>query len=286
MKNKQKGFVVPLILVIVAMIAVGGGVYLYQENKVPENIELDKMSTTTSVSDENKDKKTEEETLKKEVAQVQKCELVVTSLTANSKVSFPLNVRGTIDNRAAGCSWQMFEGQAGTAQLFFNYENKGWKPIGVSVPIKVADWAAKTTSFEVVLNFNNEGIGIPSGTPMKIVFTAENAAAIEPSKKLELPITLDLNTSTGQTGSVKIMLSDGDLYDSSLTIPAQVTLEDKSNKGRVYSAHSSNGIAVFNDILAGSYMVHIAASGFKDVYTDLAIKSGDNGFGLSVALHK
>ncbi|MES3005778.1 MAG: hypothetical protein V4664_02410 [Patescibacteria group bacterium] len=201
MKNKQSGFIIPLILAIVAILAVGGGVYVYQENKVAENIEIDNTVTTTSNESQVK---TEETPVKNNtVGQIQKCALVVTSLAANSKVSFPLTVKGTIDNSATGCSWQMFEGQAGTAQLFFNYENQGWKPIGTSVPVRVSDWTAKTTSFELVLNFNNGGIGIPSGTPMKILFTAENAAAIEPSKTVEVPIILDLNTNTNQQVSTK-----------------------------------------------------------------------------------
>ena len=29
MKNKQKGFIIPLIVVIVALLVVGGGIYIY-----------------------------------------------------------------------------------------------------------------------------------------------------------------------------------------------------------------------------------------------------------------
>ncbi|MES3005776.1 MAG: Ser-Thr-rich GPI-anchored membrane family protein [Patescibacteria group bacterium] len=36
MKNKQSGFIIPLILSIIAILAVGGGVYVYQENKKVE----------------------------------------------------------------------------------------------------------------------------------------------------------------------------------------------------------------------------------------------------------
>jgi hypothetical protein len=34
MKNQQKGFIVPLLIAIVALLAVGGGVYVYENNKV------------------------------------------------------------------------------------------------------------------------------------------------------------------------------------------------------------------------------------------------------------
>lgn len=36
MKNKESGFIIPLILAIVAIVAVGSGVYVYQENKKVE----------------------------------------------------------------------------------------------------------------------------------------------------------------------------------------------------------------------------------------------------------
>ncbi|MEN9647374.1 MAG: hypothetical protein RLY57_178 [Candidatus Parcubacteria bacterium] len=212
MKNKQKGFIGIVITILIALVTVGGGVYVYQENKVAENIEIDNTVITTSNESQVK---TEEKSVEKNlVTQMQKCGLVVTSLAANSKVSFPLTVKGTVDNSATNCSWQMFEGQAGTAQLFFNYENKGWKPIGVSVPVKVADWTAKTTSFEIVLNFNNGGVGIPSGTPMKIVFTAENAAAIEPSETVEVPIILDIKTNQQVTTKSYLGASYGFSYPS------------------------------------------------------------------------
>lgn len=110
-----------------------------------------------------------------------KCGLIVTSIQPNTQVSFPLTIQGTIDNSNSqnlGCSWQMFEGQAGLAQLYYNYENSGWKPIGVSSHVQVSDWTATRTSFSTTLNFNNGGIGIPGGTPMKISFTEENASGI------------------------------------------------------------------------------------------------------------
>lgn len=41
MKNLQKGFAIPIIIAIVALLAVGGGIYLYSNNKVssPANVE-------------------------------------------------------------------------------------------------------------------------------------------------------------------------------------------------------------------------------------------------------
>jgi hypothetical protein len=116
--------------------------------------------------------------------------LKVTSISTNSKVSFPLTVTGTIDNSNTQTPWTMFEGQAGTAQLYYNYQNSGWKVIGSSAPIKVKDWTAKSTTFTTTLNFNNEGIGLASGTPMKVTFTEEDPSGQGQTETVELPIVL------------------------------------------------------------------------------------------------
>lgn len=162
--------------------------------------------------------------------QTKSCDLTVTSLKPNAQVNFPLKVKGTVNNTEPGCSWLTFEGQAGTAQLFFNYQNKGWKPIGSSVPVKVSNSANKETTFEVVLNFNNGAIGLSSGTPMKIVFTSENAAAIKPSKTIEFPIIFAKNpvppepTSTSSATSSK-PTSGSDTSGTTVTPPTTPTIK-------------------------------------------------------------
>ena len=110
-------------------------------------------------------------------------------------MSFPLTVIGTIDNsnsKNLGCTWQMFEGQAGSAQLYFNYNNDGWKPIGTSVPVTVSNWTSTKTTFVATLNFYNGGIGIPNGTPMKITFTEENASGLPPVDTFDFPVVLKI----------------------------------------------------------------------------------------------
>ncbi len=126
-----------------------------------------------------------------------KCGLMVDNPSKNQIVSFPLDVKGRIDNTTSGtsdllgnCTWSMFEGVGGMAQLYYNYQNTGWKPIGVSVPMTVADWTATKTTFSARLNFYNGGIGLPNGTPLKIIFTEENAAARNPADIYELPVKL------------------------------------------------------------------------------------------------
>lgn len=53
MKNSQKGFIVPLLLVVIALLVVGGGVYVYKNKKVEKPIVID---TETKQIDQNQQK--------------------------------------------------------------------------------------------------------------------------------------------------------------------------------------------------------------------------------------
>jgi hypothetical protein len=127
-----------------------------------------------------------------------KCGIYVNSPMAYTPVKFPLTVTGTVNNtnyQEVGCSWGMFEGTAGIAQLYYNNNNSGWKTIGASVQVRVADWTKTNTTFTATLDFNNSGIGLGPNTPMKIVFTEENPSGIKPSDTFELFFNLASATS-------------------------------------------------------------------------------------------
>ncbi len=186
--NKQKGFFTIFLLVILGLIVVGIGGYFYyiQNFTTPtSDVAVDTTNATDTSTTETSATTTAEENTNG------KCGFYVTSPEINSKAVFPLTVTGMVDNtnrEALGCSWQMFEGQAGIAELYFNYNNEGWKPVGTSSSIIVENWMSEKTSFKTILNFNNAGIGLPPNTPMKIVFTEENPAVIRPSLTFELPL--------------------------------------------------------------------------------------------------
>jgi hypothetical protein len=124
---------------------------------------------------------------------VGKCGFSVSSPQANSSVTFPLTIKGVVDNSKAqqlGCSWSMFEGAAGGAQLYYNYQNQGWKTLNTPRAITVSSWMTTTTPFEFTMPFDNSSIGLPSGTPLKIIFSEDNASGLPPVDSYELPLIL------------------------------------------------------------------------------------------------
>ncbi len=121
-----------------------------------------------------------------------KCGLTITSVFSNAKVSFPLTITGNIDNsnnQSLGCAWGSFEGVGGNAQLYFNHKNQGWKTLGNSALIVVPNWTSVKSSFSTTLDFDNDGIGLPGGTALKVVFSDDNATGLPPDT-FELPLVL------------------------------------------------------------------------------------------------
>jgi hypothetical protein len=126
-------------------------------------------------------------------SKVSHCGMTINSPLKDAKVSFPLTISGVIDNRnamALGCSWSLFEGEAGSVQLYFKgTPTSNWSPLGspVVVPVKGNWMTAGPVPFSVTLKFNNEGIGLGGGTQMKAVFTDNQQKDNTPSSTLELP---------------------------------------------------------------------------------------------------
>ena len=191
MKTIQRGFIVPLLLVIIALLLAGGGAYVYTQIKqvnpgVTGGLPIATSTTGTSVQQDTNAK------TKKNISAVGKCGLNIASPLADTFVAFPLTISGTVDNTSSeslGCAWQMSEGDAGGAQLYFNYKNQGWKSLR-TVSIRVENWMSTKTTFSFTMPFDNESMGLPPGTPMKIVFTEDNPSGLPPVDTFELPIIL------------------------------------------------------------------------------------------------
>ncbi len=130
-------------------------------------------TTTTSKATINKPKTT--------TLLSSKCNFKITYPTAGSIVEFPLTIKGTIDRSDTNkyeCIWEEIFTRAGTVQLFYNLRNSGWKSPGVAIPIVTSATtytsSTSTITFSVGLNFFNAGIGLPSGSPIKITFIENN----------------------------------------------------------------------------------------------------------------
>lgn len=146
--------------ILVAILVIIGGVYLYANDSGLEKSEITKNTP-------------------KEQGEGDKSCLKVNTISSNEDVITPsFLVKGTIDNTSSECNWIKFEGQAGLAQLYFEYEDK-WQPVGQAQPILVEDWMSDMTDFSVEVGFNNEGIGLdPNEVPIKIVFTEEDPSGM------------------------------------------------------------------------------------------------------------
>jgi hypothetical protein len=120
------------------------------------------------------------------------CGLSITSHNINGKAGLqkPITISGIIDNTnyaEKGCAWQMFEGQAGTAQAFVFVDNS-WKPISKLIPIPVSNWMTTKTTFTVELSIDTSTMNITTGTPLKVVFIEENASGEPPVDTYTLPL--------------------------------------------------------------------------------------------------
>lgn len=110
------------------------------------------------------------------------CGFTINSPQSNSVIhsNIPVVFSGVINNSntaTVGCSWTMFEGQAGTAQLWHK-DGGVWGKINSEKIINVSNWMTTgPVPFTVSVDFNNSGPGFASGLPMKVVFTEENPSS-------------------------------------------------------------------------------------------------------------
>lgn len=178
---------VVVLLIVIGVLAVAGGVYFAGKKSAVTSTTVTQPAPIPTVPTPKSPAVS--------VAGVSHCGMTITAPAANASVSFPVNVSGVIDNTKAstlGCSWQMFEGQAGTAQLYYLGSAAGdWYTLNNPVVVPVSNWtSAGPVPFSVAVNFHDGGLGLLPGTKMKIVFTEENASGSGTVDTLTLPFTL------------------------------------------------------------------------------------------------
>ncbi len=211
MKNLKQGFALAPILLAVGLLIIGGSFFVYKSKKVEAPIVIDTEVEQTQISSESRIKVPSGEVSgnNEKISSNGKCGLNIFSPSPNEKFTWPLVVKGKVATQrtepSTDCSWQTFEGVSGRAQLYFNEDNKGWKPVGDNVIFG--------PDFSITFKFTE--IGLPMNTPMKVVFTEENPAVIRPSLVFELPLIL--NNTKISLDSYKVVKPKLYVYGSGLT---------------------------------------------------------------------
>lgn len=163
MKNSQKGFIVPVLLVIIAILVIGGGVYVYNNKKVETPI----LPTGTEVQTTNQNQQ-----------QVQG--IVIEQPAKNQEVQLPIIVKGYIN----GNGWSAFEGVAGSVQVF----DANNKAISNRVPLQaIGEWMQPVVHFEATVGDREIMSHLATQTGI-LVFKSEEAKDDSIAKEFRLPI--------------------------------------------------------------------------------------------------
>jgi len=185
MKNFNKDQIMKISLVTLIILVVILAVFAFRGKKVEaptdQNIASSTETTVTNTTTNSGTKTTvtknttSNTTTKTITVASKKCGFRITNPAMYTKVAFPLTVTGVIDMtdaQNAGCTWKSVESMAGTAELYYNLHDTGWKSVGTSVSIKVSNSLASTSTltFSVPLNIYAASYGLTSGTPLKVRF--------------------------------------------------------------------------------------------------------------------
>ena len=249
----SKGFIIPLLVLIIAML-IACGVFVYVKSNSEKVTQTVTDNTNTKINGN--------------------CGLVLISPSQNDIVNFPLTIKGEVDNtnsKTKGCSWQMFEGQAGGAQLYFNYNDLSWEKVGGPTPITVDNWTSEKTAFSFKLDYDHKNIDLVVGTKLKIIFTEESASGLPPVDTYEIPLIFGgVSTTTENLMSLNLYVQDKEIAKTSdcgvtkkitIQVPKTTAVADASLK------------ALFNDELSayGVYKSVSVSSGVAKI-----VLSSDN----------
>jgi hypothetical protein len=139
MKTTQKGFIAPLILIIIAIVILGGGAYVYTQQKqanplATENVTLPQATSTAPTTNQ-----TTSPAQTNDVAGI-----AVTSPKPNELVKLPITVQGQIN----GNGWVANEGETGWVQVF---DANGKAISSVAILTATTDWLKLPTSFQTMV---------------------------------------------------------------------------------------------------------------------------------------
>jgi len=169
MKNQQKGFIVPLLAVLVLILLIGGGLYLYKNKKTElpiistdtEKVSTNQINETTDIPTSNKG-------------------IVVTSIKPNDLVKFPISIEGYLD----GKGWSANEGEIGVVEVF----DENGKSISNQEVIKTTtDWLKFPTYFKSTVGDRQMMSYIKASTGF-VKITSNGAKNNEQMKSVSIPV--------------------------------------------------------------------------------------------------
>ncbi len=104
MKNKQKGFIIPAMITIVLILTVGGGYYVYLENKKINKVETDNTETNTQSISTNTINKNKDQDSNDTVSINKNTESSTSSTPESQKISPISNINSTTTVTKKTCS--------------------------------------------------------------------------------------------------------------------------------------------------------------------------------------
>jgi hypothetical protein len=120
------------------------------------------------------------------VTAVSHCGLTINAPLPQTVVSGPISISAVVDNTnmdQLGCSWTVFEAQAGTIEL----KDSNGTLLGFGLLTTTSDWM--TTAPVTYIGMVTPTAPIPSGTQLSLIFTEENPSGEGIPDTLTVPVT-------------------------------------------------------------------------------------------------
>jgi hypothetical protein len=177
MKNSQKGFINPLIIIILTL-ALAGGIYIYsiQKNTITDNTEVNtKVSGSKTVEIEQQPNINSGQT-----TSMLSAGIILTSIKPNDLVKMPIAIEGYLD----GKGWTANEGEIGLVEIF---DANGKSVSNKEIIRTTTDWLIFPTYFKATVG-DREMMGYVKTDTGTIKITNNSPMDGEPIKTILIPV--------------------------------------------------------------------------------------------------
>lgn len=158
--STQKGFSTAGLVLIIALVILGAW-YMKTHKKAEAPIDESKQQVAMA-----------------------SCGLTVSSPLSNTTVAFPLTMTAVVDNTNAselGCSWTVFEAQAGVVKVM-----NGVTEVGMGLLMTASDWmTVSPVTYTANITLSS---AVVSGTPLTLVIEEENPSGEGTPSTIVIPV--------------------------------------------------------------------------------------------------